>query len=199
MGCAESKHSRIDHYSSGQGMVTHGVRCCCEDDKYSSIMSTGHQQTENKSSNRRFLKSPIFPFEGFILVSPSSNESDTKQSKNPRGIVRRNSSVEKSQNDVDDNVSSPVQQVALWDRPPKPLPNWTDEEQGDVIKISSQHPKASRDPIARQALMQTLSRKFPTKTFEEVKACYKYIQSKKMAFFGNADSINASNPDISSQ
>jgi hypothetical protein len=71
-----------------------------------------------------------------------------------------------------------------WIEIPKPLPDWTQEEQRSLIEIIEQHPKAARDSAQLELAVVKAMRKMPNKTQEEIIQCFRHIQQCRVAYFG---------------
>ncbi len=71
-----------------------------------------------------------------------------------------------------------------WRVHPDPLPGWTSEEQGKIIQILEENPKASKDRREFGQLFVKSRVLLPNKSLEDFRKCLTHVQSSRVAYFG---------------
>jgi hypothetical protein len=64
---------------------------------------------------------------------------------------------------------------------PAPLASWTIQEQQVLIDSLNLHPQARENESYRQKLMQRIRNELPSKSLDEIRECYAYLQAVRVA------------------
>ena len=156
-----------------------GIDCCVPQNRKAMIISEdGVQIVQRKESA---------PHRG--NASPSRRWSNGLQNENPQ---RRpsSSSISPERKDSQSRLHSlpTMDSSAASSKDPPPMEGWRGQDQRILLSELEAHPIAWKHPDHLRVLFERTHRLIPHKSLEDIEKCYKYLETKRIAFFSSKDS-----------